>query len=113
MTLFDGNPASKTSFSPLLKKRKPKMSNTPAEIYLDIAQRVNDEENYQIARALPDLHALLHATASLIRENASLKEENAQVHGLNETLTFQVFEKDVELFNAVNQLNNPEGGVLV
>jgi hypothetical protein len=85
------------------------LSNSAAEVYLDIAKRIQDEENYAPAAALPDLNRLLHATADLIRENAALREENSQVHGLNESLTFQVFEKDIELFNAISQLDNPEG----
>lgn len=89
------------------------MSNNPAEIYLDVAQRVSDEENYQIAQAKPDLDRILHVCADLIRENASLKTKLHIKQQYVEQLELDVFEKDIELFNAVTQLDNPGGGVLV
>lgn len=89
------------------------MSSNPAEVYLDVAQRVSDEENYQIGQAKTDLDRILHVCADLIRENASLKTKLFTKQQYVEQLELDVFEKDIELFSAINQLNNPEGGVLV
>lgn len=88
------------------------MANTAAETYLAIAHRAQNPENYPAVQIEADLHALLHATADLIRENSSLTAKTVSADAYVAQLEIQLFNRDIELFSAISQLDNPDGGLL-
>lgn len=84
---------------------------SPSEIYLQIAERAQDPDNYPFVQQQNDLNVLLTATAALIRENSALQAKETSASAYIGDLEAQLFRKDIELFAAIQQLNNPEGGL--
>lgn len=76
---------------------------TPAQVYLDIANKVNDGYEYPIAEAKIDFTRLFHALRHTLSENSSL---TAQVESANQLITelnIEIFTKDIEIFSLTPQ----------
>lgn len=83
---------------------------TPAQIYLDIANKVNEGYEYPIAEAKIDFTRLFHALRETLSQNSSL---TAQVESANQLITelnIEIFAKEIEIFSLTppNQEKEPK-----
>jgi hypothetical protein len=81
---------------------------TPAQIYLDIAHKVNDGYEYPIAEAKIDFTRLFHALRQSLSQNSSLTAQLESANQLIIELKIDNTLKDLELFNFTNQIEEKD-----
>lgn len=77
----------------------PQNEPTPAQIYLDIAKKVNDGHEFSAAEAKIDFTRLFHALGSTLRENSSLTSQVESANKLISELNIEIFAKDIEIYS--------------
>lgn len=74
-------------------------SPTPAQIYLDIAHKVENGHQFSMAETQIDFTRLFHALRASISENSLLQARNNSAETLITELKIDNTLKDIELFN--------------
>lgn len=80
-------------------------SITPASIFLDVQHKVESGHEYQAVDAKIDFQRLFTALRASLSENENLKSQLGTAEALLVEKEIEVFNKDIELFNAVTQLD--------
>lgn len=77
----------------------PQNSPTPAQVYLDVAHKVNEGHEYSVAEAQIDFTRLFHALRETLSQNSSLTARLESAETLITELNIEIFTKDVEIFS--------------
>ena len=72
---------------------------TPAQIYLDIANKVNEGHEFSQAEAKIDFTRLFHALRQTLSENSSLTARVESANQLITELNIEIFAKDIEIYS--------------
>lgn len=78
---------------------------TPASIFLDVQHKVESGHEYHAADAKIDFQRLFTALRASLSESENLKAQLVTSEALITEHTIEMFNKDLELFNAITQLD--------
>lgn len=79
---------------------------TPSAVFLDVQHKVENGHNYQAADTRIDFQRLFTALRSALAENESLKAEIKASDVWIQEQEIVIFNKDIELFNAITQFDS-------
>lgn len=78
---------------------------TPASIFLDVQHKVESGHEYHAADAKIDFQRLFTALRASLSESENLKSQLASTEAMLTEQEISTFNKDIELFNAITQLD--------